>query len=93
MKPSSSSFDCVRATSGVSGTVLGNSLTSIRCADVYNGEYPTMVSCGFRSNDFNEQWVAGAYSDDGITCQAINADFGSGVYAEARYTFPILIKL
>ena len=88
MVPSSSNFECVRAESSVSTTQ--SPVTAVRCADVYNGEYPTMVFCGFRTLKVNSWIHTGSYmSSDGITCLALDGIGGSGtgIVAEARYIY------
>ena len=85
IKPSSSNFDCVVAYSNPSGTGDDDQI-SVGCADINDGAYPTMVSCGFRPIDPNDEHVDGAWmSDDGETCIAQNGQGGAGVTAIARY--------
>ena len=83
--PIEGNFDCKVATSSLSDT-SDDAQTTIKCADANNGQYPTMVSCGFRARYVNDEEVDGAWmSTDGETCTAQNGNGGSGVYAVARY--------
>ena len=80
-----SNFDCTVSTTSLSGT-SDDAQRTIKCADANNGEYPTMVSCGFRSRYVGDEEVDGAWmSTDGESCTAQNGQGGSGVYAVARY--------
>ena len=82
--PSSSNFECVRERSVRSGTGDDDTIT-IHCAEVENGEYPIMVSCGFRAHDQYDQVDGGYMTSDSVSCTAKNGQGAAGVYAEARY--------
>ena len=83
-------IDCTTVEGDNSGSGDGD-LSTVTCTT----NYPTMVSCGFRTKDSTDKDFEGSWMDtSGSTheCVARNANSGAGVYAYARcwYTYMII---
>lgn len=83
-------IDCTTIEGDNSGNDDGD-LSIVTCTT----NYPTMVSCGFRTKDSTEKDFEGSWIDTSSSthkCVARNANAGAGVYAYARCWYICIIS-